>query len=153
MLVHESWGVSSSRAREIADTLLAVCGQQESYFDRQLHSWYLQGYPDLVLMQGMKVGVHHDGGAFWQPMMILRNDGWVFSGSRQYRLYPPTPGTQIVLDIERLHQVRGRGKTPWLALCWNPGQCVPKKQDYSLGEVVYQLSQAIKNLGKTEESA
>ena len=105
---------------------------------------------NFVVMEGLKVARHNDGGAFWQPMLILDNhqSRWSFRGASQKvsSLQPQYPGTFLVLNIERLHCVTGRSSLPWMTLCWNPLRLVPKQSDFSLNEVTEAALKAFTSL-------
>jgi hypothetical protein len=157
MLVHQKRFCSASHADAIKQFLISKSPKFKLFQRFEiLNSWRIQGFPDLVLMEGLKVSPHNDGGAFWQPLIVLENPQakWSFRGSSQKvrNLAPQVSGTLLVLDIERLHCVTGHCSIPWLALCWNPSRSVPQKTSFDLDAVVYQATESFqKVLAMTEE--
>ena len=148
MLVHQRY-LTQHHPAILAHVLGRVPDYREPEMSPRLMTWHVQGYENLVLMQGGKVYKHDDGIEAYQPMLILRNPrgAWSFRGPNQpvRSMEPQTPGSLVVLDIGKKHLVSGRCPETWLALCWNPGRSVPKKSDYTLSEV-------INNTGKTIQS-
>jgi hypothetical protein len=116
----------------------------------QLNSWALKT-SNLTLMEGARIAAHDDGGDFYQPLIVIRNDrsNWSIRGASQKvrSIEPQIPGQIVVLDISRRHCVSGRHSTPWLALCFNPGHSVPRKKDYTIDETIKALKQSAISLG------
>ena len=130
MIILESFIPVSS----LVETLIASAPGYEPFEKgRILNTWRLDR--DWALMEGRSILAHDDGGEFYQPLLVLRNDDfqWSIRGASQRikSLSPQVPGTILILDISKKHLVSGRSKTPWLVLCYNPSRSVPLKQDFT----------------------
>ena len=151
----------TSRHQEVWRTLEPEIGNP-SDDEHGLNSYFVRSNPDLVVMEGGRIGKHTDGIDAWQPLLILRNyeNRWHFKGPRQHSnmLLPQSPGTLVILDIGKLHCVNAgerRIKTMprWRVLAWNPGRCPPMKSDYSLEEVVNRSREVFMGLLAQEDVA
>jgi hypothetical protein len=145
-----------TRLRSDAEqTLLALCINYRP-FERtdSLNSWGVEGFPDLVVMEGGKIAAHDDGGDFYQPLVVVRNHGagWSIRGASQKvgSIEPQIPGQIIVLDISKMHCVSGRNTSPWLALCFNPSRSAPLKSECTIAGTILALKQAAIDLGLKE---
>ena len=147
MIVYRSFNALPSG---FESNIIALCPRYRP-LDRPdtLNSWDLIDYPDLVLMEGVKIGSHDDGGEFFQPMIIIRNSSWSIRGSSQKvkQLDSQGPGSIIVLDISKKHCVSGKG-SPWLALCWNPQRSTPLKSSFDIKFCVESLLRDINLINK-----
>jgi hypothetical protein len=154
MLVYQKHWCSAVSTHQIKRFLLKRSPTYHPFESYEIvNSWGVNGFDgwqDLLVMEGLKVSRHTDGGAFWQPMLILENyqARWSFRGSSQKvsNLQPQYSGTFVVLDIERSHCVTGRSSLPWMALCWNPWRSVPQQSDFSLDEVIEAALEAFTGL-------
>ena len=134
-----------------AEALLGLCPDYKPFSPSdRLNSWMVQDNTNLVLMEGGRISPHDDGGQFWQPLIILRNDGarWSIRGSRQKirNIEPQPPGQILVLDISVSHCVSGRSNAPWIALCYNPSYSVPEKSQFCPDTLVSLLKTEVQKL-------
>ena len=105
------------------------------------HSYGIEGWPNLRLMEGVAVPPHSDRVAGYRLMLMLHNPGnnYIFRDvSYKSELSPQQRGTLIALDIDVQHEGHSKdpdgSHKPWSALVWGPQGKPCMKEDYELFE-------------------
>ncbi|MGD1950214.1 MAG: hypothetical protein ACFB14_11280 [Leptolyngbyaceae cyanobacterium] len=107
------------------------------------HSYGIEGWPDLRLMEGVAAPPQSDKVAGYRLMLMLHNPGnnYIFRDVGQ-AMKPQGKGELVVLDIEAQHEVHskapngGGGHEPWSALVWGPQGKPCMKENYELFEAI-----------------
>ncbi|NEZ66627.1 hypothetical protein D0962_28365 [Leptolyngbyaceae cyanobacterium CCMR0082] len=102
------------------------------------HTYELQGFPNLRLLEGVAVPSHNDGIAGYRPILMLHNPGnnYVIRGTAGRKIQACTAqqrGTLMILDIDAQHEVHSQdpngGHGAWAGLVWGPdGKPLPKSE-------------------------
>ncbi|MGD1852758.1 MAG: hypothetical protein ACFB2W_00765 [Leptolyngbyaceae cyanobacterium] len=73
---------------------------------RHIHTHGLTNWPEIELMEGKDVPEHDDDIDGYRPLLVLGNpsSNYIIRGTDQ-QLQPQRPGTLVVLDIGKKHQV------------------------------------------------
>ena len=105
------------------------------------HSYGIEGWPDLRLMEGVAAPSQSDNVAGYRLMLILHNPGnnYIFRDVSQV-MKPQWKGEFVVLDIEAQYEVYSKdldgSHEPWSALVWGPQGKPCMKEDYGLFEAI-----------------